>query len=65
MTELTAYAPEANRKQEMYRAGVFSVAQEMTNPTIAMLMHAVICQVLSLYLPEVKPIRIPKAPETR
>lgn len=57
MHELTAYAPDAKRKQEMYRAGVLRVAHEMTKPTMAMPMHAVMCQVRSLYLPDEMPTR--------
>lgn len=65
MTELTAYAPEAKRKQDMYRATTLSVAHDMINPINAIPMHPVICQVRSLSLPEVMPIMIPNAPETR
>lgn len=65
MTEFTAYAPEANRKQEMYRAATFIVAQEMTKPISAAPMQTVIYQFLSFVFPDVQPMTIPKRPETR
>src|SRR5262245_25523703 len=65
MTEFTAYAPDANKKQEMYRAAVFIVAQEIMKPTRAAPMQIVICQVRSLNFPDVRPMMIPKNPETR
>jgi hypothetical protein len=63
--ELTAYAPLANRKQAMYRAGVLRVTQEMMYPTSAIPIQAVICQVRSLNRPEDHPARYPKKPDTR
>ena len=65
MTELTAYAPDAKRKQETYRAAVFMVTQEMIKPTMANPMLIVMCQVRSFSFPEVRPTKYPTKPETR
>ena len=64
MTGLTAYTPDANRKQEMYRAGTLRVAHEMMKPTSAAPMQAVICQVRSFRLPEERATRNPARAET-
>lgn len=65
MTELTAYALDANKKQDRYRAATFIVAQDMMKPISAAPIHTVMCQVLSLYFPDVKPTTTPNNPEIR
>lgn len=65
MHELTAYAPDAKRKQAMYRAAMSSVAQEMMKPTSAAPILAVMCHVLSFSLPDDQPTATPTTAETR
>lgn len=65
MHELTAYAPDAKRKQAMYRAAVSSVAQEMMKPTSAAPILPVMCHVRSFNLPEDQPTATPTTAETR
>lgn len=55
--DLTAHAPLAKGKHDTYRAAMLSVAHEMTKTTIAALMHAMICHVRSLNLPDDQPAR--------
>ena len=65
ITELTAYAPEANRKQEIYLAATFIVAHDMMNPTSAAPMQIVMCQVRSFRFPEDRATAKPTNAETR
>lgn len=49
----------------MYRAAVLRVAQEIMKPISAAPMLAVMCQVLSLSLPDDQPTKMPTTPETK
>jgi hypothetical protein len=65
MTELQAYAPLQNKKQAMYLAATLRVRHEITNPTMATNIGMVICQVLSLRLPELMAVQTETTPDTR
>ena len=62
ITLLTEYAPIGKMEHAMYRPAVWSVDAAITNPIIAVVSPAVMCQVRSWKRPELQPTRMPAAP---
>ena len=65
MIELTPYVPMVKMHMAMYRPAVVSVAGAIAKPTMARPLQAEMCQVRSLYLPELSETRMEKAPAMR
>lgn len=65
MRLLTPYVPIVNTTIEVYLPTILSVAAAAIKPTTATALDAVMCQVLSLNLPEDQDTRMVTAPAIR